>query len=104
MHNTHIHGPDTELQKRYINSEVFEFKNIAEAKPKYYHSSIQGPASALGCEVLDCCSRGGLPSLFSDLGLTTGPHPLVTAVTKPWQLCTQKGYTSKAWATKSQQD
>jgi hypothetical protein len=26
---------------------------------------------------------GGLPSLFPLLGLTTGPHPLTTAVTKP---------------------
>jgi hypothetical protein len=63
-------------------------KNIAEAKPKYYHSAIQGPASALRCEVLGCCSRGGLPSLFPELGLTTGPHSLATAVAKPWQLCT----------------
>jgi hypothetical protein len=39
---------------RYIDNEVFEFKNIAEAKPKYYHSVIQGPTSALRCEVLGC--------------------------------------------------
>jgi hypothetical protein len=64
------------------------FKNIAEAKPKYYHSAIQGSASTLRCEVLDCCSQGGLPSLFPNIGLATGPHPLATAVTKPWQLCT----------------
>jgi hypothetical protein len=70
--------------------------NIAEAKPKYYDSAIQGPASALRCEVLGCCSRGGLPSLFPLLGLTTGPHPLATAVTKPWQLYTQLKSTSKA--------
>jgi hypothetical protein len=57
--------------------------NIAEAKPKYYHSAIQGPASALRCEVLGCSSRGRLPSLFPNIGLTTGPHPLATAVTKP---------------------
>jgi hypothetical protein len=63
-------------------------KNIAEAKPKYYHSVIQGPASALRFEVLGCCSRGGLPSLFPNIGLVTGPHPLATVVTKPWQLCT----------------
>jgi hypothetical protein len=36
-----------ELQKKYIDNEVFEFKNIAEAKPKYYNSMMQGPASAL---------------------------------------------------------
>jgi hypothetical protein len=64
------------------------FKNIAEAKPKYYHSAIHGPTSALRCEVLGCCSWGGLPSLFPNIGLTTGPHPLATSVTKPWQLCT----------------
>jgi hypothetical protein len=64
------------------------FKNIAEVKPKYYHSAIQGPASARRCEVLGGCSWGGLPSLFPNIGLTTGPHPLATAVTKPWQLCT----------------
>jgi hypothetical protein len=29
------------------------------------------------------CSWGGLLSLFPLLGLITGPHPLVTAVTKP---------------------
>jgi hypothetical protein len=40
---------------------VFEFKNIAEVKPKYYHLMIQGSASVLKCEVLGCCSRGGLP-------------------------------------------
>jgi hypothetical protein len=57
-------------------------------KPKYYHSVIQGPASTLRCEVLGCSSRGGLPSLFPLLGLATGPHPLATAVTKPWQLYT----------------
>jgi hypothetical protein len=64
------------------------FKNIAEAKPKYYHSVIQGTASALRCEVLGCCSQGRLPSLFPNIVLTTGPHPLATAVTKLWQLCT----------------
>jgi hypothetical protein len=31
---------------------------------------------------------GGLPSLLPDLGFATEPHPLTTAVTKPWQLCT----------------
>jgi hypothetical protein len=31
---------------KYIDNEVFEFKNIAKAKLKYYHSVIQGPASA----------------------------------------------------------
>jgi hypothetical protein len=50
--------------------------------------AIQGPASALRCEVLGCSSRDGLPSLFPDLGLATGPHPLATTVIKPWQLCT----------------
>jgi hypothetical protein len=58
------------------------------SEPKYYHSTIQGSASALRCEVLGCCSRGGLPSLLPLLGLATGPHPLVTAVTEPWHLCT----------------
>jgi hypothetical protein len=72
------------------------FKNIVEAKPKYYHSVIQGYTSALRCEVLGYCSRGGLPSLLPDLGLTTGPHSLATAVTKPWHLCIQKKNTSKA--------
>jgi hypothetical protein len=33
---------------------------------------------------IGCCSRGGLSSLFPDLGLVTGPHPLATVVTKPW--------------------
>jgi hypothetical protein len=72
------------------------FKNIAEAKPKYYHSAIQGPASALRCEVLGCCSRDRLPSLFPDIGLTTGPHPLATAVTKPWQLYTHNNKHKQA--------
>jgi hypothetical protein len=54
-----------------------------EAKPKYYHSVIQGPASAVRCEVLGYYSWGGLPSLFPIIGLTTGPHSLATAVTKP---------------------
>jgi hypothetical protein len=57
--------------------------NLTEAKPKYYHSVIQRPASALRCAVLGCCSRGGLPSLLPDLGFATRPHPLATAVTKP---------------------
>jgi hypothetical protein len=67
----------------YIDNEVFEFKNIAEAKSKYYHSVIQGPTSALRCEVLGCCSRGGLPSLLPILGLAIEPHPTAAAVTKP---------------------
>jgi hypothetical protein len=74
---------------------VFEFKNIAEAKLKYYHSAIQGPASAIGCEVLNCYSQGGLPSLLPVLGLTTGPYPFATAVTILRHLCTQIKSTSK---------
>jgi hypothetical protein len=64
-------------------------KNIAEAKPKYYHSMMQGAASALRCEVLSCCSRGRLPCLLPVLRLTTGPHPLATSVTILGHLCTQ---------------
>jgi hypothetical protein len=30
-----------------MDNEVFELKNIVKAKPKYYHSMMQGPASAL---------------------------------------------------------
>jgi hypothetical protein len=60
---------------------VFEFKNIAEVKSKYYHSMIQGLTSVLRCEVLGCCSQGGLSSLLPILGLVIGPHPIVTAVT-----------------------
>jgi hypothetical protein len=75
---------------------VFEFKNIAEAKLKYYHSVIQGPASALRCEVLDCCSRGGLSSLVPVLGLVIGPNPTVATVTILWHLYTQFKSTSKA--------
>jgi hypothetical protein len=74
---------------------VFKFKNIAEVKPKYYHSVIQGPASALRCEVLGWCSRGGLPSLLPILGLAIGPHPTAIVVTMLWHLCTQLKYTSK---------
>jgi hypothetical protein len=59
------------------------FKNIAETKPKYYHSAIQGSASTLRGEVLGYCSWGELPSLLPDLRFATGPHPLATAVTKP---------------------
>jgi hypothetical protein len=53
-------------------------------------------ASALRCEVLGCCSQDGLPSLLPILGLAIGPHPIVTAVTKPWHLNTQFKFTSKA--------
>jgi hypothetical protein len=74
------------------------------SESKYYHSMIQGPASALRCEVLGCCSRGGLPSLLSLLGLATGPHSLATTVIEPWHLYTQLKNTSKARATKAQQD
>jgi hypothetical protein len=63
-----------------MDNKVFEFKNIVEAKPKYYHSMIQGPASALRCEVIGYCSRGGLQSHLPILRLTTGPHSLATAV------------------------
>jgi hypothetical protein len=65
-------------------------------KRKYYHKTIQGPASAVRCDVLGYCSWGGLPSLLPDLGLTTEPYPLATAVTKLWYLCTQLKNTSKA--------
>jgi hypothetical protein len=51
---------------------VFEFKNIVEVKPKFYHSTMQGPASAIRCEVLGCCSRGGLPRLKQ---LIEAKHP-----------------------------
>jgi hypothetical protein len=74
---------NSKLQKRYIDNEVLELKNIAETEPKYYHSAIQGPASTLRCDVLGCCSRGGLPCLLSNLGLTIGPHPTAIAVIKP---------------------
>jgi hypothetical protein len=72
-----------------MDNEVFEFKNIAEAKPKYYHSVVQGPASAVQCEFLNCCSRGGLPSLLPVLRLTTGPHPFATTVAILRHVCTQ---------------
>jgi hypothetical protein len=98
------HYMNSWVTKRYIDNEVFEFKNIAESKPKYYHSVIQGLASALRCEVLDCCLRGGLPSLLSLLRLVTGSHPLSTVVTKPWHLCTQMKNISKDWATEAQED
>jgi hypothetical protein len=62
---------------------MFEFKNMVEANPKYYHSIIQGPASAIRYEVLGCWSRGGLPCLLPILGLAIGPHPIATAVTIP---------------------
>jgi hypothetical protein len=73
-----------------------KFKNIAEAKPKHYHSVIQGPALTLRCEVLGCCSQGGLPSLLPILGLTTGPQPLAIVVPILWHLYTQLKSTSKA--------
>jgi hypothetical protein len=59
-------------------------KNIAEAKPKYYHSAIQGPASALRCEVLACYSRGGLPSLLPILELITYPSSGVHTFNAAW--------------------
>jgi hypothetical protein len=97
-----MHNPNKELlheflsYKRDIDNEVFKFKNIAEMKPKYYHSAIQGPTSALRCEVLGCCSWGELPSLLPILGLTIGPHPIATAVIILWHLYTQLKSTSKA--------
>jgi hypothetical protein len=72
-----------------MDNEVFEFKNIVKAKPKYYHSAMQGPASALRCEFLSCCSWGGLPSLLPVLGLTTGPHPFATTIAILKHVCTQ---------------
>jgi hypothetical protein len=54
---------------------------MAEAKPKHYHSVIQGPALALRCEVLGGYSRDELPSLLPILGLAIGPHPIATVVT-----------------------
>jgi hypothetical protein len=68
---------------------VFLFKNIVEAKQKYYHSAMQGPASALRCEFLSCCPRGGLPTLLPVLGLTTGSHPFATTVAIIRHVCTQ---------------
>jgi hypothetical protein len=78
------------VTKKYIDDEVFEFKNIVEAKLKYYHSVIQGPASALWCEVLGYCSRGGLLCLLPVIGLAIGPHPIATAVTIFKHVYTQK--------------
>jgi hypothetical protein len=68
---------------------MFEFKNIAEAKPKYYHLMMQGPASAQRCEVLGYYSWVGLSYLLPVLGLATGPHPLATVVTILGHLYTQ---------------
>jgi hypothetical protein len=65
------------------------------SETKILYSTIQGPASALGCEVLGCCSRGGLSSLLPNFGLTTGPHSLAAAVTIFWHLYTQLKSTSK---------
>jgi hypothetical protein len=48
-----MHGLNKELlheflrYKRKTDNEVFEFKNMADMKLKYYHLMIQGPASAL---------------------------------------------------------
>jgi hypothetical protein len=72
-----------------MDNKVFEFKNIVEAKPKYYHSTMQGPASALRCEFLSCCSWGGLLSLLPFLRLTTGPHLFATTVAILRHVCTQ---------------
>jgi hypothetical protein len=74
---------------KYIDNEVLEFKNIAKAEPKYYHSMMHGPALTLQCEVLGCYSWGRLPYLLSVLGLTTGSHPFAAAVTVLGQLYTQ---------------
>jgi hypothetical protein len=79
-------------------------KYIAEVKPKYYHSTMQGSASALWCEVLGYCSRGGFPYLLPVLGLIIGPHPITTTVAVLSHVCTQIESTNKAWATKAQQD
>jgi hypothetical protein len=57
---------------------------------------IQGLASALRCEVLGCCSWGGLPSLLPILRLAIGPHPIVRAITILWHLYTQFKSISKA--------
>jgi hypothetical protein len=62
---------------------VSEFKNIAEVKPKYYHSVIQEPALTLRCEVLGCCSLDRLLSLLLILGLAIEPHPIATTVINP---------------------
>jgi hypothetical protein len=37
-----------------------------------------------------------LPSLLPDFELAIGPHPIATAVTKLWHLCTQLKSISKA--------
>jgi hypothetical protein len=60
-----------------------KFKDIAEAKPKYYHSMIRGPVSTLRCEVLGYCSWDGLSSLLPILRLTIGSHLIAIAVTIP---------------------
>jgi hypothetical protein len=64
-----------------MDTEVFEFQNTEEAKPKDYHSMRQGPASVLWRGVLGCCSWGRLPCLLPVLGLAIGPHPFAAAVT-----------------------
>jgi hypothetical protein len=35
------------VTKKYIDDEALEFKNIMEAKSKYYHSVVQGSKLAL---------------------------------------------------------
>jgi hypothetical protein len=106
----HIHGSNKELLHEFLGYiTVLRYWSVQSLKhsgseTKYYHSMIQGLTSALWCEVLDCCSRGRLPSHLTVLGLTIGPHKFVTAVIILRHLYTQLKSTSKGWATKAQQD
>jgi hypothetical protein len=77
------------VTNKYIDNKVFGFQNTVETKPKDYHSTEQGPASALWRKVLSCCSWGGHPCLLPILGLAVGPHPFAAAVIILWYLCTQ---------------
>jgi hypothetical protein len=66
------------VTNKYIDSEVFEFQNTTEAKPKYYHSMRQGPHRPYDAEFSAAThgagSHGSSLSSGSPLGHTHLPQ------------------------------
>jgi hypothetical protein len=61
-----------ELQKKFIDSEMFKFKNIVEAKLKYYHSVIQGPHQPYNEKSTAAAHGPGSQDSFQSLGSPLG--------------------------------
>jgi hypothetical protein len=78
--------------------------SIVEAKPKYYHSAIQGSASALNAKSSAAAHGAGSQVSSQTSGSPLGHTHLPQQSQNPDSSAHTLTNTSKAWVTKAQQD